>query len=68
MGSNCRTGINSSIMPGIKIGDNSIIGPGVVLYKGLESNKLALLEKNSYVVKENKIILDISKREKLKIN
>jgi UDP-N-acetylglucosamine diphosphorylase/glucosamine-1-phosphate N-acetyltransferase len=40
IGDNCRTGINVSIMPGIKIGPNSIIGPSVYLTKDVESNTM----------------------------
>lgn len=39
MGSNSRTGINSSIMPGVKIGNNAIIGPGVLVMKDIDDNK-----------------------------
>jgi len=40
IGDNCRTGINVSIMPGIKIGPNSIIGPSVYLTRDVESNTM----------------------------
>jgi len=38
IGDNCRTGINVSIMPGIKIGPNSIIAPSVFLTKDVAAN------------------------------
>ena len=66
MGKDCRTGINSNIMPGIKIGSNSIVGAGVTLMEDLESNKIAFFEKTSYVVKDNKFDLDIKKRDEIK--
>ena len=37
MGDNCRTGINVSIMPGVKIGSNSIIEPSVNLTENVNS-------------------------------
>ena len=37
IGDNCRTGINVSIMPGVKIGPNSIIGPSVNLTEDVNS-------------------------------
>jgi len=40
IGDNCRTGINVSIMPGVKIGPNSIIGPSVCLTEDVESNTM----------------------------
>ncbi len=44
VGDNVKTGINVSIMPGVKIGHNSIIYPGVVVYRDVPPNT---------VVKEN---------------
>jgi bifunctional UDP-N-acetylglucosamine pyrophosphorylase/glucosamine-1-phosphate N-acetyltransferase len=40
IGDNCRTGINVSIMPGRKIGPNSIIGPSVYLTKDVDANTM----------------------------
>ena len=37
LGDNCRTGINVSIMPGVKIGSNSIIEPSVNLTENVNS-------------------------------
>jgi bifunctional UDP-N-acetylglucosamine pyrophosphorylase/glucosamine-1-phosphate N-acetyltransferase len=60
IGDNCRTGINVSIMPGIKIGPNSIIGPSVYLTKDVESNTMmgarssARPMKNSFYPHRNK--------------
>jgi UDP-N-acetylglucosamine diphosphorylase / glucose-1-phosphate thymidylyltransferase / UDP-N-acetylgalactosamine diphosphorylase / glucosamine-1-phosphate N-acetyltransferase / galactosamine-1-phosphate N-acetyltransferase len=36
MGDNCSTGINCSLMPGITIGDNSIIGPHSLVKNNIE--------------------------------
>lgn len=52
---NCKTGVNCSLMPGVKIGPDSIVGPGVCLREDLPPGKIILIDKNSYVVKENKI-------------
>ena len=38
IGDNCQTGINVSIMPGIKIGSNSIVGPSACLMEDVEAN------------------------------
>ena len=56
MGDSCKTGINSCIMPGVKIGPNSIVGPNVCLYDDLEPNQIILVNKNSYMKKEVKTI------------
>jgi len=51
MGEGSKTGINSSIMPGKKIGPNSMVGPGVCLQDNLESNKMIIVDKKSYLTK-----------------
>jgi bifunctional UDP-N-acetylglucosamine pyrophosphorylase/glucosamine-1-phosphate N-acetyltransferase len=42
MGDGVQTGINSSIMPGVRIGASSYIGPGVVVYKDVPANQMVL--------------------------
>lgn len=41
IGSKCFVGVNAIIMPGIKIGDETIIGAGSVVTKSLPSNCIA---------------------------
>jgi acetyltransferase-like isoleucine patch superfamily enzyme len=65
MGCNCKTGINSCTMPGVRVGPNSIIGPGVTLLEDLGPNKIILLDKKSYRIKENRIELSTEKKEEL---
>jgi len=65
MGDNCKTGINSCTMPGVRVGPNSIIGPGVILNQDLEPNKIILLKERSYETRENKITLSLDKRKEL---
>jgi len=43
VGQNSKTGINSSIYPGIKIGEDCFIGPGVVLRESVEPRTVILL-------------------------
>ncbi|UCD03684.1 MAG: NTP transferase domain-containing protein [Candidatus Woesearchaeota archaeon] len=66
MGKDCGIGINANIMPGIKVGPNSIIGAGVTLMEDLKPNKIALLVDNSYCIKDNKCTPDIKKREEMR--
>jgi bifunctional UDP-N-acetylglucosamine pyrophosphorylase/glucosamine-1-phosphate N-acetyltransferase len=54
-GENCRVGVNCSLMPGVKIGPNSIVGAGVCLSEDLEPGKAIFVDRKSYVIKENKI-------------
>lgn len=55
MGDCCKTGVNSCIMPGVKIGPNSWIGPGVVINRDLQSNTCLIL-RQSYQVKKLRAI------------
>lgn len=68
MAENCRTGCNAVLLPGTKIGANSAVGPGVVLDNDLGQGEIALLNKESFVVKENPVNLEsLSRTEQLKI-
>lgn len=47
IGNNCRTGINVSIMPGIKIGSDSVIGPAVLLTKDIEADTMVFVRNSA---------------------
>jgi len=49
MGSDCQTGVNAAIMPGVRVGPNSVIGPHVRLDRDLDANK-AVFSRGSYRV------------------
>jgi bifunctional UDP-N-acetylglucosamine pyrophosphorylase/glucosamine-1-phosphate N-acetyltransferase len=51
MGDYSRTGVNAILMPGVRIGAYSCVGPGVILYEDLPSRKL-ILAKQEYVIKD----------------
>ena len=65
IGKNSKTGVNSCLMPGVKVGPNSIIGPGVTLMDDLEPNKIILVKEDSFIIKENKIKIKDEKKELL---
>jgi NDP-sugar pyrophosphorylase family protein len=65
IGDNCKTGINASVMPGIKIGPNSIVGSHVCLTKDLGPEKMIQSEPH-YRTQPNPIKLDEAKRIELK--
>ncbi len=65
IGDNSKTGINASVMPGIKIGPNSIVGSHACLTKDLEPEKMILLEPH-YRTQPNPVKLDEAKRKELK--
>ena len=51
VGDNCRTGINSSLMPGVRVGPNSIVGPQVCLTSDLAPDSMAVLESGYSTIK-----------------
>lgn len=64
MGTGSKTGINASILPGIRVGPNSFVGPHVCLTKDLGPNRMALAEPR-YRVIDKEIDLDASKKNEL---
>jgi NDP-sugar pyrophosphorylase family protein len=64
MGRGCRIGVNASLMPGVRVGPDSYVGPQVCLRQDLEASKIALHE-SRYQVENNAIILDEGKRQEL---
>ncbi len=44
IGNNSKTGVNVSILPGVKIGPNSIVGPHVCLTEDLRPDRMILAE------------------------
>lgn len=51
LGDYCRTGVNAILMPGVKVGAYSCVGPGVILYDDLPERRL-VLAKQELVVRE----------------
>lgn len=47
MGDNVKTGINALLMPGVKVGNNSWVGPNVVVDRDLPANSVVLLKQNT---------------------
>jgi len=67
MGDNVRCGINTSFMPGVKIGNNCFIGGGIIVGQDVEDNKFAY-GKTELVIKDNIAKADPKKREQMKKN
>jgi bifunctional UDP-N-acetylglucosamine pyrophosphorylase/glucosamine-1-phosphate N-acetyltransferase len=44
IGEFCRTGVNAILMPGVKVGSYSCVGPGVVCYEDVPSRTLLLVK------------------------
>jgi bifunctional UDP-N-acetylglucosamine pyrophosphorylase/glucosamine-1-phosphate N-acetyltransferase len=66
IGDGSKTGINACLAPGVKIGPRSIVGPHVNLQDDLRPGKMVLVDRESYVLKENKITISPEKRQELK--
>ncbi|MCX7970469.1 MAG: NDP-sugar synthase [Negativicutes bacterium] len=44
LGDYCRTGVGALLLPGVRIGHSSCVGPGVIVDKDLPANSLLLVE------------------------
>lgn len=66
MADKCKVGVNATLCPGLKIGPDSIVGPSVCLMTDLEPNKIILINKENYIVKENKINISSGKHGELR--
>ncbi|HEU65740.1 MAG TPA: hypothetical protein ENN57_03625, partial [Chloroflexi bacterium] len=64
IGRGCRIGVNASLMPGVRVGPDSFVGPQVCLRQDLEANKMVLPE-SRYQVEDNETKLDEGKRQEL---
>lgn len=53
LGDNVKTGINSSFMPGVKVGANTWVGANLMVDRDLPADSIVLLKQN-YVVKPKK--------------
>lgn len=63
IGLNARIGVNASIMPGVKIGENSFVGAGVVLDKDLANRKFCTMKSRNYEIKDNKVTVSDNFRQ-----
>lgn len=64
IGDNCKTGINSSLEPGVKVGPQSMVGPSVNLQEDLKPGKIIFVNHNSYIIKDNKVEITSENKEK----
>jgi len=64
VGRGCRVGVNASLMPGVRVGSDSVVGPQVCLHDDLQANKMVLVA-SRHQVTDNKTKLDEGKRKEL---
>ncbi|WP_461764515.1 acyltransferase [Myroides sp. LJL110] len=60
IGENCIIGVNSIILPGVKIGDHVIVGAGSIVTKDINSNSI-VVGNPAKVVKTNIMVSDKGK-------
>lgn len=63
IGNNVRIGVNTSIMPGIKIGQNSFIGAGIVVESDVEDGKFMFLKNGTLTTVDNTKQVAVSRDE-----
>lgn len=63
IGKNVRFGINTSLMPGIKIGEDSLIGAGLIIHQDIP--KMSFVKENqvNFIIQENKFLNNLPNRE-----
>ena len=64
VGRGARIGVNASLMPGVRVGPDSFVGPQVCLREDLGANKMILLEPR-YQITDSETRLDEGKRREL---
>lgn len=65
IGDNCKTGINSCLEPGVKIGPQSMVGPNVDLQTDLEPHKIIFVNRDSYNITENRLNISSESKQQL---
>ncbi len=66
MGAGSKTGINASVMPGVRIGPSSFVGSHVCLMRDLPANKLVMMEPRYRVLDSDIIAADNKKADLMK--
>jgi len=64
VGRGCRIGVNASLMPGVRVGPDSFVGPQVCLREDVDANKMVMLEPR-YEVQDSQTRLNENKRREL---
>jgi len=63
IGDNCRTGINVSVMPGVRIGPNSIVGPHVCLTSDLERDTTIMAQPVYRTIRKKLQVNDVTRQK-----
>ncbi len=68
IGENVRVGVNASVMPGVKIGRECMIGAAVLLDKDLPDSKFCKVSEDNYSIENNRHVIAGNKRDLHKKN
>lgn len=63
IGRNCRIGVNASIMPGVKIGQGSFVGAGVVLNRDVADGSFAMFKGELEIIENTRTLAKTSRAE-----
>lgn len=66
LGDHIRVGVQTSLMPGVRVGSNSMITSGLVIAQDIEARKFVSGGKMELTIKDNRAVLDASARESMK--
>lgn len=67
IGKQVRIGVNTSLMPGVKIGRNSFIGAATLINEDVADNTFVSMKNGKLVAKENKVFIKDSERESIRL-
>ena len=65
IGPNVRIGVQTSLMPGVRIGGNTFIGSGITIAEDIPSNKF-VKAKTELIIKDNRATLNVENRDQMK--
>lgn len=66
VGRGCRIGINASLMPGVRVGTNSVVGPQICLTQDLGANSMVLAEPRYRVLPNMTSLVEENRQRLLK--
>jgi bifunctional UDP-N-acetylglucosamine pyrophosphorylase/glucosamine-1-phosphate N-acetyltransferase len=66
VGRGCRIGINASLMPGVRVGYNSVVGPQVCLTQDLGANSMVIAEPRYRVLPNMTSLVEENRQRLLK--
>lgn len=67
LGDNLRVGVQTSLMPGVRIGSNTMITSGLTIAQDIEAGKFVSGAPQELTIKDNKAVLDSKNREAMKV-